>query len=68
MGGAYPRAAAHSVQNERGRQGSGGWIREAGRIRIEDNAFGADLEAVDRAVSTKAVERLEELRAVDEES
>ena len=44
------------------------WVSEAGRIRIEDDDFAADLEALDRALSTKAIERLDERRAANEQS
>ena len=44
------------------------WVSEAGKIRIEDDGFAADLESLDQALSTKAIERLEELRAAEQES
>jgi hypothetical protein len=39
-----------------------------GKIRIEDDDFAADLESLDQALSTKVIERLEELRTADQES
>ena len=41
------------------------WVNEAGKIRIEDEKFAADLESLDRALSTKAIEHLNELRAAE---
>lgn len=41
------------------------WVNEAGKIRIEDEKFAADLESLDRALSTKAIEHLKELRAAE---
>jgi len=34
------------------------WVSEAGRIRLEDDDFAADLESLDRSLSTKAIEEL----------
>jgi hypothetical protein len=39
------------------------WVSEAGKTRIEDVDFAADLETLDQALSTKAIERLKELKA-----
>jgi REP element-mobilizing transposase RayT len=44
------------------------WVSEAGRIRLEDADFAAELESLDRALSTKAIERLEELKASEQQS
>ena len=44
------------------------WVSEAGKIRIEDDNFAADLETLDQALSTKAIERLEELKAASRQS
>ena len=44
------------------------WVSEAGRIRNEDKDFAAKLESLDQAMSTKAIERLEEIRAAEQES
>jgi hypothetical protein len=44
------------------------WVGEADRIRIEDGDFAADLESLDRALSTKAIEDLVELKAAEEQS
>jgi hypothetical protein len=44
------------------------WVSEAGRIRNEDNDFAKDLDALDQAMSTLAIERLAEIRAVERES
>ena len=44
------------------------WVSEAGKIRIEDDDFAADLETLDQALSTKAIERLEELKATSPQS
>ena len=39
-----------------------------GKFRIEDSDFAADLESLDQTLSTKAIERLEELRTAEQES
>jgi hypothetical protein len=44
------------------------WVSEAGRIRNEDKDFAAELESLDQAMSKKAIERLEEIRAAEQES
>ena len=44
------------------------WVNEAGKIRSDDEEFAADLDSLDRALSTKAIERLEELRTAERQS
>ncbi len=44
------------------------WVSEAGKIRIEDDDFAADVETLDQALSTKAIERIEELKAASPQS
>jgi hypothetical protein len=44
------------------------WVGEAARIRIEDEEFAADLDTLDRGLSGKTIERLEEPRAAERQS
>jgi len=44
------------------------WVSEAGRIRNDDKDFAAKLESLDQAMSTKAIERLGEIRVAEQES
>ena len=42
------------------------WVHEAGKFRLEDDDFAAELNALDQALSTMAIERLEELRTAEQ--
>jgi hypothetical protein len=44
------------------------WVSEAGKTRIEDDEFAADLDSLDRSLSTKAIECLEQLRTAEKQS
>ena len=44
------------------------WVAEAIRIRSENHSFADELDALDRTMAKKAIERLEDLRASEEES
>jgi len=44
------------------------WVSEAGKIRIEDDDFATNLKTLDQDLSTKAIGRLEELKAASRQS
>jgi len=44
------------------------WVSEAGRIRIKDGEFAADLDSLDQALSNKAIDRVEEIRPTKAQS
>lgn len=44
------------------------WVSEASRIRSENHAFADELDDLDQAMAKKAIERLEDLGASEEES
>ena len=44
------------------------WVSEASRIRSEDQAFADELDALDETMAKKAILRLEEFGASEEES
>jgi len=43
------------------------WVSEASRIRSENHAFADELDDLDQAMAKKAIERLEDLGASEEE-
>ena len=44
------------------------WVGEASRIRSEIQAYADELDALDQAMAKKAIERLADFRASEEES
>jgi hypothetical protein len=44
------------------------WVGEASLIRSEDQAFADELDALDRAMANKAIERLADFSTSGEES
>jgi len=44
------------------------WVGEASQLRNDDKDFVTDLESLDQAMSTKAIERIEEIRVAEQES